>query len=103
MCGSDVENSTEHRSGRQSVSDETIAKEEEAMLKDRRVTVWQLYGIMPAKPSLKKFVQDGMVRIHGDVARGSGFGERNRGRTGREDRLMSVFIVVEAETTESNV
>jgi transposase len=32
----------EQRSGQPSVSDETIAKVEETMLKDRRVTVWEL-------------------------------------------------------------
>jgi transposase len=37
----------EQRSGRPSVSDKTIAKVEETMLKDRRVTVRELYEIIP--------------------------------------------------------
>jgi transposase len=37
----------EQRSGRPSVLDETIAKVEETMLKDRRVTVRELYEMIP--------------------------------------------------------
>jgi transposase len=37
----------EQRSGRPSVSDETIVKVEETMLKDRRVTVWELCEMIP--------------------------------------------------------
>jgi transposase len=37
----------EQRSGRPSVSDETIAKVEETMLKDRRVTIRELCKMIP--------------------------------------------------------
>jgi transposase len=37
----------EQRSGRPSVSDETIAEVEETMLKDRRVKVWELCEMIP--------------------------------------------------------
>jgi hypothetical protein len=48
-CANGAENSKtdEQRSGRPSVSDETIAKVEETMLKDRRVTVRELCEMIP--------------------------------------------------------
>lgn len=50
----------EQRSGRPSVSDETIAKVEETMLKDRRVTVRELCETIPdvSKTCIDKILTD---------------------------------------------
>jgi hypothetical protein len=53
----------EQRCGRPSVSDETIAKVEEIMLKDRRVTVRELCEMIPdvSKTCIDKILTDYLV------------------------------------------
>ncbi|UYV69465.1 hypothetical protein LAZ67_6003692 [Cordylochernes scorpioides] len=51
----------EPRAGRPSVSDETIAKVEAAMLEDRRVTAWKLCDLVP---DVSKTTIDNILREH---------------------------------------